>query len=106
MIGCPCSHCSTTGLRLPDALLFLKLATPSASTVNTCKYYDCSHRYEHKEDYEDIVCKDECDDRECCDRKKRECDQYHVVYSKNNIYSSTNYYVDLIFITPRRLYLS
>ena len=83
MIGCPCSHCSTTGLRLHDALLFLKLANPSASTVNTCKYYDCSRRYEHKKDYEDIVCKDECDDRECCDRKKRECDQYHVVYNKN-----------------------
>ena len=78
MIGCPFSHCSITGLRLHNALLFFKVANPSASTVNTCKYYDCSYRYEHKRDYEDIVCEDECDDRECCDRK-RECDQYHVV---------------------------
>ena len=106
VIGCPFSHCSITGLRLHNALLFLKVANPSTSTVNTCKYYECSsYRYEHKRDYKDIVCKDECDDRECCDRK-RECDQYHVVYSKTNIYSSTIYYVDLIFITSRRLYLS
>ena len=105
MIGCPFSNCSITGLRLHNALLFLKVANPSASTVDTCKYYDCSYRYEHKRDYEDIVCEDECDDRECCDRK-RECDQYHVVYSKTNIYSSTIYYVDLIFMLSRRLYLS
>ena len=106
MIGCTVSHCSITGLRLHAALLFLKVANPSASTVNTYKYYDCSCRYEHKRDYEDIVCEDECDDGECCDRK-RECDQYHVVYSKTNIYSSTiYYYVDLILMLSRRLYLS
>ena len=53
MIGYTVSHCSITGLRLHDALLFLKVANPSASTVNTYKYYDCSCRYEHKRDYEE-----------------------------------------------------
>ena len=74
---------STAGSRLHLDFLFLTLTNPHAPTVNICKYYDCPYGYEYKEGYEDTVCEDECDDRDCCD--KGECAQHDVVYSKTDI---------------------
>ena len=39
-----------------------------ALTDNTCKDYRCSRGYEYKDDYQDITCKYDCDDDECCNK--------------------------------------
>ena len=48
-------------------ILFFRRGS-SALTDNTCKDYRCSRGYEHKNDYEDITCSDDCDNDECCNK--------------------------------------
>ena len=37
-----------------------------ALTDDSCKDYRCPRGYEHKDDYEEIACKYDCDDDDCC----------------------------------------
>ena len=49
-------------------ILYFRRGSSALLTDNTCKDYRCSRGYEHKNDYEDITCRDDCDNDECCNK--------------------------------------
>ena len=61
---------------------YLDAMKPPHTPVNTCSDFKCSESYELKDNYDDLTCDGDCEDRDCCERGG--CPLCHVARFKDS----------------------